>query len=262
MGHYYEAYVYNNSYNDFEDKPISLNELMRLENLHDGRFYLICKNLYSQKKYDKSYKPAYYNPKNRKAFLKRVNATQLKQKGFSSACESRVHDACKREIAAAEKLKIVIDGDEFIIHKKDSNVESLCHLMERDYETDCEYEIDEISQELYERLLGNIIYFEIHHSSPVKEEKGLSYMLSGKPIIEFDILTDYLPYDIKNETRAFEKCIDYFKTFYEDTDNHYIVGTFYRPFDYSLEWDGNLATVNLEDESFEVLILKKMMILE
>lgn len=55
MGNYYEAYVYNNSYKDFEDKPISLKELMRLDSLKDSRFSLVRKNLYSQKKKDKNY---------------------------------------------------------------------------------------------------------------------------------------------------------------------------------------------------------------
>lgn len=83
MGNYYEAYVYNNSYKDFEDKPISLKELMRLDSLKDSRFSLVRKNLYSQKKKDKNYKLAYYNPRDRKAYLKRVNATQLKEKGYA-----------------------------------------------------------------------------------------------------------------------------------------------------------------------------------
>ena len=115
MAHYTEAYIYNESYNGFEDKKISLRELVFLHNKKDCRFKLICKNLYSRKIKDANYKLAFANPGNRKAYLRRVNATELRRKGFSSECESRIHDACKRGIAAAERIRIRIKGKDYIM---------------------------------------------------------------------------------------------------------------------------------------------------
>lgn len=221
-----------------------------MNNKKDCRFKLICKNLYSRKIKDPNYKLAFVNPDNRKAYLRRVNATELRRKGFSSECESRIHDACKRGIAAADRIRIRIKGKDYIIHKQDSDIERICYLMDREYETDCEYTIVNINDDLFSLLHSTTLCFEIHHTSPVKVEKGLSYMLSGMPILEFDIkdLETYLPYDIKNGTRPFENCIKYFKEFYENTEKHFISGTLFEPFSFSLEWDGRKATIECEDE--------------
>ena len=45
--------------------------------------------------------------------------------------------------------------------------------MEREYETDCEYTIANIHEDLLNVLHSETISFEIYHTSPVKEEKGL-----------------------------------------------------------------------------------------
>lgn len=255
---YYErAYIYNNSYKAFEDKPIKLSELVNYDKNHDGRLSLIRHELYSHNIYDKNYKLAFVNPADRKPYLRSVNATEFKKKGFASVCESPLHFACKNGIAAAEQLRIRINSKDYIVHKSNSICEERCCLMERDYETDCKYVISEIGQEINTILSGNVISFEVHHTSPVKEDKGLTYMLSGRPIIEFDILLDFIPDYIKRNTCSLEDRVAYFKSFYEDTDKHYISGAFFKPFVYPYSWEECKSTINHNGENLSALIFKK-----
>lgn len=260
MANYTEAYIYNEAYNGFEDKTVSLSELIILDHTNDSRLKLIRKNLYCRKVRDINYKLAFNTPKNRKAYLRRINATELRHKGFSSECESRIHDACKRGIAAADRIKIRIKGKDYIIHKQASDIERIYCLMDREYETDCEYTIANIHEDLFNILHSTTLCFEFHHMSPVKAEKGLSYMLGGMPILEFDVkdLETYLPNDIKNEKRPFEDCVKYFKEFYENTEKHFISGTLFEPFLFSLEWNGNKGTIECEgEEPLSALVFKK-----
>lgn len=247
MGSYYEAYIYNEALKEFENVPITLDKLIELHKSKKYRFNMIHNHLYTRKDTDVNYKLVFYPPGKKKAYLRRQNTTEHLRKGFSSAVESKIHDACKRGIAASERLKLVINGKEYIVEKESADCEKICSYMEKEYETDCEYIIKNCDKELMNILKGKTISFEIHHTSPVKEEKGLSYMLNGNPIIEFPILIDYLPEDIKSEKREFGKMIDYFKTFYENTDSHYISGTFFEPMGFHLDWKGNLAKHTEED---------------
>lgn len=126
------------------------------------------------------------------------------------------------------------------------------------FETDCEYEIEDINRELESILGGNTICFEIHHTSAVDAKKGLTYMLSGRPILEFHIEEKYIPSKILDEKCSYQECVEYFKAYYEDTEKHYIKGTFFKPYDNKLNWNGNRAKVLLDDEQeLEVVIFYK-----
>ena len=126
------------------------------------------------------------------------------------------------------------------------------------YETDCEFAVSDISNELNTLLNGDIIYFEVHHKSKINSRKMMAYRMSGLNILEFDILTKYLPYDIVNETRDEESMIRYFSEYYEDVDNHYISGTFYAPIVSDIVWDGGIAKVfdYTNDKEIEIKIYK------
>ncbi len=244
---YFYAFVFNRAYKDFEDNPIKLSELLELKKSRNSRFNQIVHDLYSRKDNSKEYKLIFCQPKKRRAYLRRANASNLKSKGFSSVCETELHRACKEGIKSAERVKIWINKEVFVIEKKSADIETVLTLMEREYETDCDFYINK--NEAVERiLLGNRICFEVHHKSAVKQDKGLSYMLSGLPMIEFDVPLKYVPKDIIREQNDFDEAVAFFKNFYENTDKHYIDGVFYAPMQFRLTWKGNVADVTLEEE--------------
>jgi hypothetical protein len=110
------------------------------------------------------------------------------------------------------------------------------------YETDCEFVISDIDNELTTLLNGDTINFDVHHKSKINSRKMMAYRMSGLNILEFDILTKYLPYDIVNEIRDEESMIQYFSDYYED-EKHYIAGRFYSPIVSHIVWDGGIAKV-------------------
>lgn len=258
MPDYNVAYVYNEAIGKFEDKPISLLQLIKMKRNRDSRLALIKKSLYCQKENDDNYKLIFAYPKERKPYLRRMNAEQFRRKGFASVCESNLHKACKCGLAEAKSVKIQIEGKFYIINKRLSYTERICELMDCSFETDCEYEIEGISQDVRTLLRGGMICFEIHHKSAVDAKKGLAYMLSGKPILEFDILEKYIPKRVLNEECSYEECVEYFKNYYEDTENHYIIGTFFKPYEFKLNWNGERANVIGENgDNMEVVVFCK-----
>lgn len=92
-------------------------------------------------------------------------------------------------------------------------------------------------------LYGDTIYFEVHHKSKINPRKMMAYRISGLNILEFDIPTKYLPYDIINETRDEESMIRYFSDYYENVEKHYISGRFYSPIVSDIVWNGGMAKV-------------------
>lgn len=252
-----KAYVYNNSYKEFEDETETLNHLVEMKHNGSDRFATIRDNLYMINEYDPKYKIGLWEPKDKEPFLKRIGVSDLEKKGFSSVCESMIHNACKRGIANAEKLKIRIDDSEYIISKSHSEVEKVSFLMEREFESDCEYTIADISPQLESLIKGKSIFFEIHHKSRVNDEKGIIFKLSRMPMIEFDIQDKYLPRNIIEGTVSFDEMIEYFKVYYENINKHYIRGVFYKPFISTVEWVGNRLHMETSDGVITALVFRR-----
>lgn len=258
MSDYREAYVFNKAIGVFETVTTTLPQLIKMKKCGNPRLSLIKDELYCQKERDDKYKLVFAYPKERKPYLRRHNEKMFRRNGFASVCESNLHKACKCGLAEAQSVKIQIEGNFYIINKRASYTERICELMDCQFETDCEYEIQDISRDLEIMLGGDIICFEIHHTSAVDAKKGLAYMLSGKPILEFHIEEKYIPSKVLNEQCTYEECVDYFRTYYEDTEKHYIKGTFFKPYQNKINWNGNRANVILDGkEELEVVIFYK-----
>lgn len=201
----------------------------------------IRRNLYSTKNHSDEYKLIFVNSEN--PHFRRWNVGEAERNGFSSVCESKLHKACKLGIANAKRIRVKINGKDYYISKKWSETETIYQLMGNKYETDCEYAISDISNELTTLLNGDIIYFEVHHKSKVNPRKMMAYRMSGRNILEFDIPTKYLRYDIVNEINDEESMIQYFSDYYENVEKHYISGIFYSPIVSDIVWDGGIAKV-------------------
>lgn len=248
MSDYLEAYVFNNAIGAFETVTTTLLQLVEMKKSRNSRLSLIKDELYCQKERDNKYKLVFAYPKERKPYLRRYNAELFRHNGFASVCESNLHKACKCGLSEARSVRIQIEGNFYIINKRNSHTERICELMDCQFETDCEYEIEGIGHDLEVLLGGNMICFEIHHTSAVDAKKGLAYMLSGKPILEFHIEEKYIPNKVLNEKCSYQECVEYFRTYFEDTEKHYIKGTFFKPYGNRLDWNGNRASIILGDE--------------
>lgn len=258
MPDYKEAFVFNRAISAFETVTTTLEQLVQMKESNDSRLSLIKDELYCQRERDDKYKLVFAYPKERKPYLRRQNADQFRKNGFASVCESNLHKACKCGLSEAKSIKIQIEENFYTIHKRISYTERICELMDCQFETDCEYEIEDISPELERILGGDIICFEIHHTSAVDAKKGLAYMLSGKPILEFHIEEKYIPSKVLDERCSYQESVEYFRTYYENTEKHYIKGTFFRPYDNLLDWDGSRAKILLDDgEELEVVIFHR-----
>lgn len=230
--------------------------LKQMDDSNHSDIGYVRRNLYSQKIYADEYKLIFVNTEN--PHFRRWNVGDAERNGFSSVCESKIHKTCKLGIAQAKQIRVKINGKDFLLRKKWSETETIYQLMGNKYETDCEFAVSDISNELNTLLNGDIIYFEVHHKSKINPRKMMAYRMSGLNILEFDILTKYLPYDIVNETRDEESMIRYFSEYYEDVENHYISGTFYAPIVSDIVWDGGIAKVfdYTNDKEIEIKIYK------
>ncbi len=258
MGHYYGAYVFNESYGQFEDNLITVQELVSIMNNKPGRWSLIRHELYLEKIHKKEYRLMLQNPHNRIAFLRRLNTSNFKGKGFASECESQLHYDFKKALADMPMLTLCLNNRFYTIHKRQSFCEKLCNHMGLEFETDCEY-VFEKSDDLYDEIKTNIISFEIHQTSPVNGQKGLSYALDGEAIIEFDInkMTKYFPKWARTKGMACKDRITFIKDYLEDTRNHFIKGKLFSPLESELRWAGKKAVVQTNEETIEVTVFKK-----
>lgn len=81
-----------------------------------------------------------------------------------------------------------------------------------------------------------------------------AYQIAGINMLEFDIQTKYLPYRIKNEILSEEEMVQYFIDYYEDVENHYIFGVFYRPIISDIKWNGGITKVYNPQNNKEIEI--------
>lgn len=220
MGISVVGYVYDKC-GLFWDDVYTPEQLKQMDDSKHPNIGYIRHNLYSEKKYSEEYKLIFVNSEN--PHFRRWNVGEAERNGFSSVCESKIHKACKLGIARAENIRVKINGKDYLLRKNWSETETIYQLMGNKYETDCEFAVLDISNELNTLLNGDTIYFEVHHKSKVNPKKMMAYRISGRNILEFDILPKYLPYDIVNEIRDEESMIQYFKEYYEDVEKHYCI---------------------------------------
>ncbi len=250
-----KGYVYDKSGN-FWDDSFTPKQLKQMEESYYPNIRYIRHNLYSQKIKAEEYKLIFVNTEH--PHFRRWSISDAERNGFSSVCESLIHKACKLGIANAERIRIRINGNDYILNKKSSDTETLYLLLGNKYETDCEYAILDIDKELQTLLGGDVLYFEIHHKSAVNQNKIRAYYICGINMLEFDIQTKYLPNDVKNEILDEEQMVQYFKNYYEDVGKHYIHGTFLPPMTSDIEWNGGMTKVydQTNDKEIEIKIYK------
>lgn len=236
-----EAFVYNKGTKLFNNNQYTALQLKEIEDSNDTSLGQFRSNLYSRKEVNDRYRIVFVNTE--KPYFRKYGKGEAKKYGLSSYNESPIHNAVKCGIAAAQKLRIIIDGKQYIIKKKSSEIEEFKQLMGWVFETDCMYEIENIDPELERKLNGSIIYFEVHHKSKVSERKIMAYTINGFNIYEFDVLDQkYYKLDKNNIKDKIERT-RLVKEFYEKTDSHFINGRLYPPIDFELEWDGGYAWV-------------------
>ncbi|SCW42230.1 hypothetical protein SAMN05660484_00904 [Eubacterium ruminantium] len=234
------GYVYDR-FGMFWNDSYTPEQLKKLDDLNHSDIGYIRRNLYSKKIHSDEYKLIFVNSE--KPYFRRWNISEAERNGFSSVCESKLHKACKLGIARAKCIRVKIDGKDYLLRKKWTETETTYQLMGNKYETDCEYAIADISDDLASILNGEVIFFEVHHKSRVKPKKMMAYKMTGLNILEFDILTKYLPSAIINESCDEEKMIQFFSDYYEDIEKHYISGTYYAPIVSDIVWNGGIGNV-------------------
>ena len=206
-----KVYFYDNF--TFWERGFSADELKKMEDSGYPNMRKIRDNIYFDKICSDEYKAIFVNYGD-SPYFRSYCISESVRKGFHSVNESRIHKACKLGIARAKRIRIMIDGNYYIIYKESAVTEKLCNYMNSYFETDVAYTIKDCSEELKEILGGDLINFEVHHTSPVNPIKSDAFTISGHNLYEFDILVDYMPYDIVNETREFDKMVQYFADFF------------------------------------------------
>lgn len=234
------GYVYDR-FGMFWNDSYTPKQLKKMDDLNHSDIGYIRRNLYSEKIHSDEYKLIFVNSE--KPHFRRWNVSDAERNGFSSVCESKLHKTCKLGIARAKCIRVKINGKDYLLRKKWAETETTYQLMGNKYETDCEYAIADISEDLASILNGEVIYFEVHHKSRVKPKKMMAYKMTGLNILEFDILTKYLPNAIINESWDEEKMIQFFSDYYEDVEKHYISGTYYEPIVSDIVWNGGIGNV-------------------
>lgn len=234
------GYVYDKCGLFWED-AYTPNQLKQMEDAKHSDIEYIRHNLYSQKIKSDNYKIIFVNATN--PYFRRWNIGDAERNGFSSVCETKLHKACKLGIAKAKTIRIKILGKDYILNKKWSDTEVVYQLMGNKYETDCEIGISDINEELRSLLNGDVLYLEVHHKSKVKPQKMMAFKIAGFNMLEFDIQTKYLPYNVTNEKIDENEMIQFFTDYYEDIKKHYISGTFYSPIVSDIVWTGGIANV-------------------
>lgn len=190
------GYVYDKS-GSFWDKPLTLIQLRQMDDSNHPDIRYIRHNLYSKKIHSDNNRLIFVNSEN--PHFRRWKLSEAERNGFSSVCETKLHRACKLGIANAKQIRIRINGKDYVISRKWADVETTYQFLGNMYETDCEYAIANIDSELQTILGGDILYIEVHHKSKVKPDKIMSYRICGINVLEFDIETKYLPYDVRTE---------------------------------------------------------------
>ena len=251
----YVGYVYD-KYGMFWNESFTPEQLKQMEDSKHPEIRYIRYNLYSKKVHSDEDKIIFVNTD--KPYFRKWNISDAERNGFSSVYETRLHKACKTGIAMAKQIRIRLCGKDYILRKKWSDIETSYSLLGNKYETDCEFAILNIDDELQTLLAGDVLNFEVHHKSKVKPKKMMAYQISGINMFEFDIQMKYLPFDVKNENLDDEEMIRYFTEYYENVEKHYISGVFYPPFISSIEWNGGISRVYdfQNDKEIEIKIYK------
>ncbi len=181
-----EAYVLDET-GTFRNETYTAKKLAEMDNCCHPDMIYIRSYLYSKKEKSEDYRVVFVN-RGSKPYFRHRSVIDAKKWGFSSVNESFVHKVCKNGLSRANQVKIKYKtknsknkANEVIINSCGANVEVVCELMGRMFETDCLLN--------YPGKNGDIkqISFEIHHKSKTKAEKIDCYRLNGKPVMEFDV---------------------------------------------------------------------------
>lgn len=162
------GYVYD-KYGMFWNETFTPAQLKQMDDSNQSDIGYIRHNLYSQKIYSEDYKIIFVNTEN--PHFRKWNVSEAERSGFSSVCETKLHKACKLGIANAKKIRIRINGKDYILNKKWSAIETTYQLLGNKYETDCEYAVSNIDNQLQMLLAGDVLHIEVHHKSKVNEKK-------------------------------------------------------------------------------------------
>lgn len=257
MSHINQAYVYDIYKCDFWDNPYTAFDLHQMANRKSSELTYIRKHLYSQKENREEFRVVFANAST--PHFKRFSLSEAKRKGINSVYETPLHCRCKKGIAEAEKLSIYLKKRKYILIKKDSIIEKCRVLFGDEYETDCEYTILNIDNELRSVLNGDTVYFEVLHTHKTTDEKSMAYRMNGLNIFEFNVkdMERFWPPCIKDETYDEEKAVSFIARFFEDTEKHFLKGTFYPPVNIDLEWQGGIAkTIDNDNKEIEIRIYR------